>query len=73
MTLMTHGITHDHEAKCLPCCYVSRQCCKEPLGVPVGRDQPPLETFATGEDLQTSQADISGAQKFYIKVKRLFL
>ncbi|XP_052560291.1 serine/arginine repetitive matrix protein 1-like [Tympanuchus pallidicinctus] len=47
-----------------------RQCCKEPLGVPGGRDQPPLETFATCEELQTSQADISGAQKFYIKFCR---
>jgi len=69
---MTHGITHEHEAKCLPCCSVSRQCCKEFWEFWGEETSLPLETFTTGEDLQTSQADIAGAQKFYIKVKRSF-
>lgn len=30
----------------------------------------PWETSAKGEDLQADQADLAGAQEFYIKVKR---
>eukprot|EP00076_Gallus_gallus_P038202 XP_025003740.1 protein FAM110B isoform X2 [Gallus gallus] len=44
-----------------------RQCCKEFWEFRGEETSLPLETFTTGEDLQTSQADIAGAQKFYIK------